>query len=96
MHTCTHSHHPLTPTDGHTRTHTHTGATTTVELVVTPKYHSVVSNEGRDGFWGPKIMVEAGAFELYVGGGQPDFAKGVLRATVSVSKHGMLTTQYQC
>ena len=61
------------------------------------RYHSVVMDEGRDGFWKPTIMVEAGAITLSVGGGQPGHAKGVLQNTmVSVSKGARLTTQYKC
>ncbi len=72
------------------------GETVTVELVVTPKYFSVVKDEGNSSFWHPQIAVEAGALELSVGGGQPDFANGVLKGKVIVKDSGALTTHYTC
>jgi beta-glucosidase len=72
------------------------GKTVTVELVVSPKYFSVVKNEGNSSFWHPQIAVEAGALELSVGGGQPDFASGVLKGKVTVKNSGALTTHYTC
>ena len=39
-------------------------------------------------FWHPTIVVEAGEFNVYVGGGQPDFYAGSLQATVTVTSTG--------
>ena len=72
------------------------GETVTVELVVAPKYFSVVKDEGNSSFWHPQIVVEAGDLELSVGGGQPDFTDGVLKGTVTVKDSGPLTTHYKC
>eukprot|EP01051_Picozoa_sp_SAG22_P010282 SAG22_NODE_914_length_6519_cov_1.701713_3_plen_91_part_00 len=69
---------------------------TTVGLVLTPKYHSVVKDEARESYWEPHIAVEAGGFTVHVGGGQPDFAQGVLSATVTVASEGPLKTSYTC
>jgi len=65
-------------------------------MVVTPKYHSVVMEEGKDSFWHPTIKVEKGSFDLHVGGGQPVLTAGVLNASVTVTKEGTLTTHYRC
>ena len=73
-----------------------TGQTVTVELELTPKYFSVVKDEGDASFWVPSIAVEAGTLSLHVGGGQPNFTKGVLSTTVTVKDSGALTTQYRC
>ena len=72
------------------------GETANVELVVAPKYFSVVKNEGNSRFWHPQIVVEAGDLELSVGGGQPDFTGGVLKGKVTVKDSGPLTTHYAC
>lgn len=72
------------------------GKTKTVELVVAPKYFSVVKNEENSSFWHPHIAVEAGELELSVGGGQPDFTDGVLKGKVTVKDSGALTTHYKC
>ena len=79
-----------------TRVHVRQGASVRVELEVTPKYHSVVKEEGRDSFWHPTILVEQGTITVHVGGGQPDFTEGVLSGSVSVTDTGALTTQYRC
>ena len=72
------------------------GQTVTVQLLLTPKYFSVVKDEGNSSFWHPQIAVEAGELELSVGGGQPDFASGVLKGKVTVTDSGALTTHYRC
>jgi hypothetical protein len=78
------------------RIHLPKGATKTTELVITPKYHSVIMDENQDAFWTPTIKVEKGDFTLHVGGGQPDFTQGVLSDTVTVTEEGRLTTHYRC
>ena len=72
------------------------GETVTVTLELTPKYFSVVKDEGNSSFWEPSIAVEAGELELSVGGGQPDFTDSVLKGKVTVKEGGALTTQYAC
>lgn len=79
-----------------TRVHVQQGASVRVQLEVTPKYHSVVKDEGRESFWHPTILVEQGLLTVHVGGGQPDFTKGVLSANVTVMDTGALTTHYRC
>ena len=71
-------------------------STKTVSLIVTPKYHSVVKEEGRSSFWQPTIAVEEGTITLHVGGGQPGFTKGVLSASVNVTRAGALNTGFAC
>jgi hypothetical protein len=56
----------------------------------------VVKDEGNASFWQPQIAVEAGELELSVGGGQPDFTKGVLSGKVKVKDSGALSTHYKC
>jgi beta-glucosidase len=72
------------------------GSSVTVSLLLTPKYHAVVLDEGNTSFFHPSIAVEAGAIGVHVGGGQPGFATGVLHANVTVTTGGPLTTFYQC
>ena len=67
-----------------------------VELEVSPKYHSVVMSEKSTSFWHPSIMIEAGRFELHVGGGQPELTAGTLSANVDVREAGALNTRYRC
>lgn len=71
------------------------GETVSVALEVTPKYHCVIEDNGKDGFWAPKIRVDAGTVEVYVGGGQPDVVD-VLSANVEVTTAAQLTTEYKC
>ena len=78
------------------RVHIRAGETRRVSLTVTPKYHSVVQEEAREGFWAPTILVEAGTFTVHAGGGQPDFFAGALSASVSVTSAARLTTRYTC
>jgi beta-glucosidase len=80
------------------RVHIAKGASATVTLEITPKYHSVVKDDpsGKN-FWTPAIAVEAGLFTVHVGPGQPDFNKGgVLDGSVTVATGGALTTEYKC
>jgi beta-glucosidase len=78
------------------RVHIPSGKTVSVDLTVTPKYHSVVKDEGNSSFWNPNIFVESGAISLHVGGGQPGVTKGVLEVTATVKDSGALTTEYKC
>ena len=65
-------------------------------MLVTPKYHSVIKDEGNSSFWSPSIVVEKGAFTLHIGGGQPGLTAGTLEASVTVNDEGALTTEYRC
>ena len=78
------------------RVHIPAGTSKSVTLTISPKYHSVIKNEGHARFWHPTIAVEAGSFTVHVGGGQPDFAAGVLSSSVAVETGGALSTQYRC
>ena len=81
------------------RVHVAKGQSTKVTLTIAPKYHCVVKNEGRDGFWSPKLQVEQGELSVHVGGGQPDFAAkagAVLSATATVTAEGTLNSHYRC
>ena len=76
------------------RVHIKAGAVATVSLSVAPKYHSVVMENvagWEPQFWEPTIAVDAGAFAVHVGGGQPGFATGVLAAQVAVRAGGSLS-----
>jgi beta-glucosidase len=78
------------------RVHIAAGGKTTVSLLLTPKYHSVVHDAGKDAFWTPSIVVEAGTISLHVGGGQPEFTSGVRGSSLHIEHEGKLTTQYTC
>ncbi|EDQ86438.1 uncharacterized protein MONBRDRAFT_28325 [Monosiga brevicollis MX1] len=65
------------------------GASALVTLVLEPKYHSIVP-EGTH-FFNPTLLVEQGQFEVYVGGGQPDYVS-VLSAVVMVSNSSDVST----
>jgi beta-glucosidase len=78
------------------RVHIPKGGKATVSLLLTPKYHAVVHDEGKTAFWTPTMSVEEGMIALFVGGGQPDFTKGVQSSTVLVKNAANLTTQYTC
>ena len=76
------------------RVHIKAGAVATVSLSVAPKYHSVVMENvagWEQQFWEPTIAVEAGAFAVHVGGGQPGFVEGVVTAQVAVRAGGSLS-----
>lgn len=78
------------------RVHLLAGQTKRVTLSLTPKDRAVVRDEGRDSFWSPHIAVERGMLRLHVGGGQPDFTRGTLAASVRVTDDAELTTRYRC
>jgi beta-glucosidase len=78
------------------RVHIPAGETAIVTLTITPKYHYVVFDSGKDNYWTPTMKVEAGPFEIYIGGGQPDYTAGVLNSTVHVSSTATISTQFKC
>ena len=74
------------------RVHIQAGASTTVALRLVPTSHSVVMENlaGWEAkYWEPTIRVEAGAFMLYVGGGQPGLGGG-LDGRVTVAHAGSI------
>jgi len=61
--------------------------------VFRPKFHSVVVENlpgWEPNFWEPTINVEAGGFELYVGGGQPGPRSAGLKGRVVVARAGSI------
>ena len=70
------------------RVHISAGKTQVVTLLLQPKYRSAVPNDAA--FWDPKVMLESGSVVVSVGGGQPDFYKGALTASVLVSGTALL------
>jgi beta-glucosidase len=73
-----------------TRVYIPAGQKKTVNLLVSPSSHAVVLADGGDATgediytaW-RSIAVEKGVFEMYAGGGQPDYWKGVQKIKVSI------------
>lgn len=70
------------------RVHVPAGKTLSVTLAVRPETHAVVTGPDTHGDavynMTAQHVVEAGAVELYVGGGQPDHYPGALAALVTV------------
>ena len=69
------------------RNHIPAGQSLDVSLQVSSERLSVVYNgtaKSGSGFWDPELVVEAGDVQVWVGGGQPAFTKGVLEGGVSV------------
>jgi beta-glucosidase len=69
------------------RAHVEVGQTVTVSLSVPPQSHAAVLDAVTgDAIYtaGSDVVVEAGAFELYCGGGQPDFADDTLKTEIVV------------
>ena len=64
-----------------------------MSLKVEPRHHAVVSNATDP--WAPGIEVQPGPLHIFVGGGQPGFAK-VLNATAEVAGVATLTQAYRC
>jgi beta-glucosidase len=64
------------------------GSSVSVSLVLLAKYRFVVPNTAT--MWDPQSLVEAGPVSISVGGGQPDFYKGSLQATVTVADSATL------
>lgn len=59
------------------------GETVRVTLFVRPQYRFVVPAAAS--MWSPGLAIEAGAVQVSVGGGQPDYYAGALRTSVAVS-----------
>lgn len=59
------------------------GEQRTVQLTIMPFFHAVVLN-GSDVFQ-PRLVVERGPLQVYVGGGQPGYFAGHLEATIDIS-----------
>ena len=69
------------------RAHVEVGQTVTVSLSVPPQSHAAVLDAVTgDAIYtaGSDVVVEAGAFELYCGGGQPDFVDDTLKTEIVV------------
>lgn len=64
------------------RVHIPAGQTTRVTLLVRPQYRAVVPATAT--MWDPQVAVEAGNVQVSVGGGQPDYYAGTLKAVVNV------------
>ena len=67
------------------------GKSIDVKLVMTPRYHSVVYNTSSPNWYEPNIQIEKGVFDIYVGGGQPDYFDGSLNTSVMVNKQTNFT-----
>eukprot|EP00945_MAST-04E_sp_MAST-4E-sp1_P005245 g5245.t1 len=81
------------------RVHIPAGEKKRVNLLVSPMSHAIVLADGGNatgediyGAW-RSVAVEDGIFEVYVGGGQPDYWKGAQKIEVAV--HGTMTLD-QC
>ena len=71
------------------------GGSVTVSLAVGPDSHSVVtSDEGGEAIYAASadVKVEAGAIEVHVGGGQPDYYKGSLMTKAIISADAPLSS----
>eukprot|EP01084_Bolivina_argentea_P317681 550833_1 len=58
-----------------------------VELILTPRYRSIVNINKTVNWWDPIIEIQQGLIQIYVGGGQPDKPiKNYLKTTVFVNQ----------
>ena len=65
------------------RVHVAPGATRVVQLVLTPRARAAVV-ASTETIYADQRHLLAGALDLAVGGGQPDFDRGVLRRRIAV------------
>eukprot|EP01084_Bolivina_argentea_P167764 291081_1 len=62
-----------------------------VDLILTPRYHSVVYNDSSPTYYQPDVNIEKGDFMVYVGGGQPQYFEGALSTKITISDADKLT-----
>ena len=82
------------------RVHIKAGQSTTVSLSFGPKEQALVLDGASSGrgssVYQPHMVVPAGAVEVHVGGGQPDFFEGAVMKTVTIQRTVNLTRSYTC
>ena len=61
------------------------GSNVDVDLLLTPRYHSVVYQDDNSIWYQPNIVIEKGLFNIYVGGGQPDYYENTLSIELNVN-----------
>lgn len=64
------------------------GQTVTVTLELKARDHFIVPEDAD--FWVPNLQVEQGDISVFVGGGQPDYYRGALNATITVTDSAAL------
>ena len=67
------------------------GKSQDVNLILTPRYHSVVYNSTSPTYYQPDVNIEKGDFMIYVGGGQPQYFKGSVSTKITVATAQQLT-----
>merc|ERR1712013_60621 len=60
------------------------GQSVTVNMILTPRYHSAVYEATSPTYFQPDVNVEAGEFTIFVGGGQPQYVQGGVSMTLKV------------
>lgn len=69
---------------GFERVHLQSKHSKIVDFSILPEWHSVVLDGDSTNIYVPTLKVPQGSLEIFVGGGQPDYYKGHLRAVVQI------------
>ena len=67
------------------------GKSQDVDLILTPRYHSVVYNKTSPSYFEPDVNIEKGEFMIYVGGGQPKYFQGAVSQSITITDAAKLT-----